>query len=113
MGEYEDWLAGLKVGDKVVVVNERGLLYGNKYTFSTVTKITPSRLISIEGEVNKFKSGYEMGKSYYHDRIIPPSSEVDDKMFRERAIRKMESLNIEKLTNDQLREIIKIIDSKT
>jgi len=59
--EYKDWLAGLKVSDKVAI--RRTHLSETTYRIVPIKRITKTGQIKVSGNDSKYKNGREMGNS--------------------------------------------------
>lgn len=106
--QYYDWLNSLKIGDPIAV---RFGVGGGEYRVTTVESITGwDRKIKVKGDNNIYTAGEnieELMNTYY----LEPVTEITKQyVYRNNLIRKVNSLNINKLSNHQLEELCQIID---
>jgi hypothetical protein len=77
------WLRELKVGDKVIIVFNRG---GN--SVKTVSKITPTGRINVDNYTFDYY-GNGIGDSYYHKHLLEWRQELEDKIIKQKEFSKM------------------------
>ena len=109
--EWEEWVTGLSVGDKVAV---RSSYYSTvSYRIATIEKITKTGQIKVSGSDKRYKNGEEMGnRDSWSTRacLVPITEEVREYLKRSRLLSELRSMDLEKLTTSQLEEIKKIIE---
>jgi len=75
----KEWLASLSVGDTVGVNSGRWHWSYKGYTLHTITKITPTRQITLDNGQRFTNDGYEMGaiNSFYRAKLCTYETAVD------------------------------------
>lgn len=108
--EYQDWLRNLKVGDRVII--DCGCLaFPLRYKTGTVTRITNTKQVQIDGREPKFKNGCIAGDKYSAAKdLCMPTTDLEEIVFRQHIVYKLEHVKFEKLTTEQLRKIQQAIE---
>lgn len=110
--EYQNWLNGLKVGDKVAYYRSH---YGDvSYSIEKIEKITPTRQIKLDGYMTKFKNGEMIDTSVWKtttNKIVPITDEVREYIEKRRISAYLNKVDFDKLSLPQLREINKTIQN--
>lgn len=110
--EYKNWLSELKVGDKVAIHNGNSWGIG-RYSIYTITKITPTRRFKTSDHSEWNSDGTNRGGSSL-DRIQPVTEEIAAYVKKRnttmRIRKKLDSLDLEKLSIEQLNEIEELLD---
>ena len=103
--KYKVWLAGLKVGDRVVVDNG----YGNttRYSFTEVTKVTATGGLRIKGYTARlFKNGKvpssEFDNSY---SLLEPTDEITNEIILLRARRYLKNVEWSEVGDDRVLQV--------
>jgi hypothetical protein len=108
--EYQTWLNGLKVGDKVALLYRR---YGEtSYSIAKIEKITPTRQIKLDGYATKFKNGDMIDTSTWKtttNRIVPITDDVKEYIEKKRLIAFIKKVELDKLDVQQLRKIKEVM----
>ena len=105
----KEWLSGLKVGDKVAMV---GYSYGEifRVNYTTIKKITPTRIIVTETNQRYRPDGTGMnGDGSFRDYIEPISEKTDGWLYTRKAMSIINKTQFEKLPVAKLKAIIEII----
>lgn len=103
--QRQQWLNSLKVGDEVAMIHG-GWGYRD-YTIHTVSNITPSRMI----DVNRYRfnnDGRERG-NHYGRKIEQVTDKIRQDILHKQAISEIRCITWEKLTTQQLLDVLKII----
>lgn len=110
--EYQNWLDGLKVGDKVALFYQQ---YGTvDYSIVKVEKITPTRQIKLDGYSIKFKNGDMIDTSTWKTttrRIVPITDEIRGFLEKKKLVAFIQKAEMDKLNIQQLRDIKKILEA--
>jgi len=100
----EEWIKNLKVGDKVVVATGS---YGRRIT--TVTKITPKGFINIESGQQFTQDGHQRGGDTWHRAYLSELTDAVRLEFKKNSlVQKCKEINFEKLSIEQLEQILLI-----
>jgi hypothetical protein len=97
--QRQQWLNSLKVGDEVAV-RHKSWSGRAPYTISVITKITPTRMFDVEGFTRIKNDGGGM---------IPVTDEIRNEVARSKAAYFIKHLDWNKLTTQQLLDVLKII----
>jgi len=103
---YRSWLNSLKVGDEVAI-RIFHLSRPDTYKLSRVTKITPSRMMYVEGDTGRYREGRNNASG---NKLEPYNDEIFDIMDKEVLLRWIENTRLRDLPVEKLREIKKIIE---
>ena len=107
---YQDWLKSLKIGDKVIV-DKGSLAFPLRYHIGAVTKVTATSQIQVDGREPKFKNGHIQGDRYSASkRICMPTDDLEEVVFREHMVHKLEHIKFKDLTTAQLKKIQQAIE---
>jgi hypothetical protein len=108
--EYQTWLNGLKVGDKVALLYRH--YEDERYSIEKIEKITPTRQIKIVGYETKFKNGDMIDTSPWKTtthRLVPITDEVKKFIEKKRLIAFIQKVELNKLDVQQLRKIKEVM----
>ena len=101
----KEWLASLKKGDDVAIMCYKPGL-GRVYSIGTITKITPTGQIQINGNDPKYRNGEINGDQYNNGPTLKPlTDEIRETVFREEACLKLRNTKYERLSTEKLRKI--------
>ena len=106
-----DFLNSLKVGDKVAV-SKSGHATKTRYYIGTVTKITKTRQIEIDGTEPKFKDGRAKYSEWTSKYLYPLTEELKNEIHRDNLISKFQNMEWEKVSDDKLKAIEKVLGWK-
>lgn len=101
----EEWVSTLKVGDKIAVYS--GSLGWRSWYIHEVLKITPSGRLNLSGGLVANTDGSLRGHSFTH--IHPVTEEVEKSIWRMKALQKARHLDVGKLSDKHLNQLIKIM----
>ncbi|QST02415.1 hypothetical protein IMZ31_23480 (plasmid) [Pontibacillus sp. ALD_SL1] len=110
--ERQEWLEGLKEGDKVAVQTHTA--FGTRYELKPVTRITPTRIIKVDGK-QYTSEGREKGvRSTWDIRstLQPITKDVLEHRERAKLIGKLGNLNVKALSLQQLRGIDRALNEE-
>lgn len=120
MGQYEDWLAGLKVGDKVVVEYKSGFGAKTHRRVSVIERITPTRQIKVRGFEEKFRKGEYTNYTNYNSirrillKLTPElEKEIRETDDRDRLARKLNDFKFHTLPYEKVKQVADILGIKT
>jgi len=105
--DYKSWLNSLKVGDEIAI-RIFHLSRPDTYKLSRITKITPSRMMYVEGDTGRYKDGHNNASG---NTLVPYTEGIFDIMDKEVLLRVIETTRLRDLPVEKLREIKKIIES--
>jgi hypothetical protein len=109
--ERAEWLAGLKVGDKVLIgANSIGI----------IEKITPKRLFDIKQDNNHItrynKDGCYNYNGWQHEYIYPCTIEDEKRIVHRnihiKYVNKVEKINWQRIDFNRLEKIVKILEDE-
>ena len=104
-----DWLAGLKVGDTVVVKSSN--VVKARYDVTEVMKVTPTRGLRIKGYMTKlFKNGrvpsHGWGESLY---LCMPTNDLIDKIAVDKMRKYLKKVDWEKIPADVVKHVCGVV----
>jgi hypothetical protein len=106
--EREAWLITLRVGDEVAC--RRGSRFYRTWIITKIAKITPSGRFNLANGTIINPDGSIRGDKYFY--IQPVTAEMRLENWRNRAIAKLRNdLKIDKLSNEQLKVLLKMLDA--
>jgi len=106
----KEWLASLKVGDKVAV-SEWVPGARHKYEIHTIERITPTKQIQVSNISQKFRDGNIPSDRYNNGKeLCPLTPEIEEKVLRRDTIELMRNIKEGQLSQDQLKRIKAIIE---
>jgi hypothetical protein len=104
--QYYNWLKSLNEGDPVAV------RCGDTYTITTIETITGwDRQIKVKSNCNIYTEGENHDELFNTEYLEPITFEAKIYVYRSHLIRRINDLDPEKLTNDQLEALCELIDS--
>jgi hypothetical protein len=110
-----EWLASLKVGDKLAIDTSKYSF--TSYSKGTVTKVTPTQ-IHVQGHYNepiKFRKtdGYQIaGDRFYPMKLVPLTDEVTDVWRRQKAKERIATVQWTTLPTEVLEAVLALIPPK-
>jgi hypothetical protein len=111
--QRQQWLNSLQIGDEVAV--DYGRNYG--YKIGKITRITPTRRFTVEGKGCTFgNDGVEMGRRDVwggRSRMRQVTDQIREDIARSDALFHLRDFKFDRLSTQQLHDILKIIQGDT
>ena len=101
---YDEWFAGLKVGDKVLYPSSR---YHHE-AIVKITRVTPSGMLGLSNGQMTNKDGSIRGDKYFS--IKPITEEAYKRIFRRKMLKKLHGTDFSQFSDVDLRKIYDLVN---